>query len=234
MHWLHLFALVALWMNSPKEKKPEEIQVQVFPQPVLVEGDTKNQYLNFDFLVYNASDDSVHLSAVRLEVQDEQGHSVMRLFVNRNGLAPSINTIPRTELPGGDTLYLFNPFHTFDATVPLHALHYEFEWVSGKSTVPVVTPVTVYAAKYEAKTQLIFPIKGRFTVYDGHDFYAHHRRVDITHPVAKLLGLRENSGRYAYDLCPVDVQGSPYRESRQRRENWYGYGALVYAPAPEK
>jgi hypothetical protein len=70
-------------------------------------------------------------------------------------------------------------------------------------------------------------------VFDGHDFYAHHRRFNLAHPVVGKL-FRHNSGRYAYDLSIVDRAGRMYRTDGLRNEDWYSWNARVRAPAAGK
>ncbi len=74
------------------------------------------------------------------------------------------------------------------------------------------------------------PVPGRVLVWDGHDFYAHHRRLDLAHPVIGKLGLTANPGRYAYDLSVVDEKGLMFRGDGGRREDWYGWETPVRAP----
>jgi murein DD-endopeptidase MepM/ murein hydrolase activator NlpD len=66
-------------------------------------------------------------------------------------------------------------------------------------------------------------------VFDGHEFYAHHRRWNLAHPVVGKL-FRANSGRYAYDLSIVDLAGRMYRGDGTRNEDWYSWNAPVLAP----
>jgi murein DD-endopeptidase MepM/ murein hydrolase activator NlpD len=50
-------------------------------------------------------------------------------------------------------------------------------------------------------------------------------------PAVQKLGVHDNPVRYAYDLCPVNSEGALYRGDPSKKENWYAYGAPVYAPA---
>jgi len=69
-------------------------------------------------------------------------------------------------------------------------------------------------------------------VYDGHDYYSHHRRLDLSHPRIIPLGMRDNPVRYAYDFSPIDDSGALYRPDQWRPEHWLAYNAAVFAPAP--
>ena len=82
---------------------------------------------------------------------------------------------------------------------------------------------------YVTRTGLVLPLRGRVLVFDGHDFYAHHRRWNLAHPVVGKL-FRRNSGRYAYDFSIVDSVGRMYRGDGTRNEDWYSWNAPVLAP----
>ncbi len=88
--------------------------------------------------------------------------------------------------------------------------------------------------RYDTKTNLILPLRGRAIVAAGHDFYAPHRRIDLTHPVARQVGLKANSARYANDLAIINENGELYRGSGNRVEDWFGYGASIYSPGSGK
>ena len=95
----------------------------------------------------------------------------------------------------------------------------------------VVDSVTVAVPlrDYATRTDLVLPLRGRLLVFDGHDFYAHHRRWNLAHPVVGKL-FRHNAGRYAYDLSIVDSAGRMYRGNGARNEDWYSWNAPVLAP----
>jgi hypothetical protein len=93
------------------------------------------------------------------------------------------------------------------------------------------TQVMVRPISYRPKTTLRVPLKDRFIVYDGHDYYSHHRRVDLSSPALKRLGLTENPVRFAYDFSPVNHAGALYPADSSTPESWFAYGADVYAPA---
>ena len=70
---------------------------------------------------------------------------------------------------------------------------------------------------YKLKTKLIFPLKGRFMVFCGHDYNEAHRW--------------ERSQFYAYDINPVGPKGEPFRGDGASNEDWLGYGTPIIAPA---
>lgn len=142
-------------------------------------------------------------------------------------------------LPGSFTVeakktkLLFNPFYSFHSDVKLSKLKYElfFNEAVEKNAKSFTTEVVVSPVFYQPKTALILPIWGRVLVYEGHDFYAHHRRVDLTNPVVAQLGVTTNPTRYGYDFIPVNERGEQFRGTGKTNEDWYGFGASIYAPA---
>ena len=77
--------------------------------------------------------------------------------------------------------------------------------------------VTVVPREYQIKTDLVLPIRARTIVFDGHDLYAHHRRIDPADPMVRKVLPYGNCDRYAYDLCPVDSNGGCTRKRRTKR-----------------
>lgn len=132
---------------------------------------------------------------------------------------------------------MFNPFYAFGPEVRLEKLSFTFFFNDpGYQT---ATPrgyqysadVSVAPEDFIGKTALSLPVHRRSIIFDGHDFYAHHRRQSPADPDFERLKLRGNPVRYAYDFCPVNEQGDMYKDSPYKKENWYGYGAPIYAPA---
>jgi hypothetical protein len=68
-------------------------------------------------------------------------------------------------------------------------------------------------------------------VYDGHDYYSHHRRIPLDHEFVKRSGLSANPVRYANDWTPVGPDGRLARGALDSIQGWYAYGAKVRAPA---
>ncbi|MDX2059609.1 MAG: hypothetical protein SFV24_17495 [Gemmatimonadales bacterium] len=64
-------------------------------------------------------------------------------------------------------------------------------------------------------------------MHDGHEFHAHHRRLDITR--FKDTGMKQVD-RYAYDLTVVDPQGELRPAGTTSVETSFGWGATVMAP----
>ena len=74
------------------------------------------------------------------------------------------------------------------------------------------------------------PLDGRLLVWDGHDFYSHHRRFNFDHPVAVKIDFKTNAARYSYDFTVIDADGNRYRGDGAKNEEHFSYGQPVLAP----
>ncbi|HEX8618385.1 MAG TPA: M23 family metallopeptidase [Thermoanaerobaculia bacterium] len=199
------------------------VTITSLPAVPLIEQTKTGQALNFDLLLENSGSETLTVDQVEATVIDANGAMVLQKRLASNG--NSIATLPNRELAGGKKLVIFNPFPEFEAGLDLHAIRYDV--TMGKET----ASVTVRPRVYETKAKLILPLRGRMFVHDGHDFLSHHRRLDITGDMTTTLGIRENMGRYAYDMTIVDEQGRMYRNNGDKNEEWFGFGEAVLAPA---
>jgi len=212
----------------------EAVKVTAKPQPIYIEKGASSQHLNFDFVVENLTDDTLLVSSIEVSVFDGKEKLILRKFVDGNGSSPSIQTVPNRELESKKPVLIFNPFYSFAFDVELTKLRYEFSFESKDRKKQFKSEVTVAPVYYETKTNLILPLKGRTIVYDGHDFYAHHRRFDYMLPPLQQLGFNSNFMRYSYDFCPVNEQGEMYKGKAENNEDWFGFGMPVYAPGDGK
>jgi hypothetical protein len=151
--------------------------------------------------------------------------------VAHHGVSPGILTIPKLVADSGEGLGVFNPFYSLDPELDLARLHYSLSFTSESGAVVDVAELDVRPVPYRQKTVLSVPVPGRVIVYDGHDFYSHHRRVDMASPFVKRLGLSDNPVRYANDLCVVDSGNRLHRGDPDAIDQWFSYGATVVAPA---
>ena len=223
------------------------ISIQVYPEKPLIEKDDDDQYLNFDLVIKNMGSHTLELNCIEVTVFDKQDKLVLRKFVNRNGRAPSIDLVGKTVLLPGETIQIFNPFFYFAASVPVQTLQYRFLFCNADnkaqqnanthrlpldydiSVSKIITPL-----HYLPKTKLNLPLKGKLIVWDGHDFFSHHRRFPVGVPVNNTPGILANSNRYAYDFISVDDIGNMYNGSPFKKENWYVFNKPIYAPASGK
>ncbi|MEO8452171.1 MAG: M23 family metallopeptidase, partial [Gemmatimonadota bacterium] len=142
---------------------------------------------------------------------------------------PGVETIMRRTVPARSAILIYNPFHTFAADLPLGRLRYAFTFAGREGG--MTTAVEVDPIQYRQAVSLRLPLAGRILVYDGHDFYAHHRRVNTEHPLFKQAGFTTNPERYGHDLSLVDGAGRMYRGDGKRNEDWLSWGAPILAPA---
>jgi hypothetical protein len=141
------------------------------------------------------------------------------------------------DVKPGAAMAIFNPFYEFGPELPLAKMEYRlfFNDAGYETATPLdyqsFADVPVSPVDYAIKTDLILPIAQRTLIFDGHDFYAHHRRQSPASPTFIKLGLRGNPVRYGYDFCRVDKEGKTYKDGNPyKKENWYGYGVPVIAP----
>lgn len=219
------------------------VDIKVLPQVPLIEKDRFSQYLNFDLTIRNTSKHILDLSEMEISVIDAKGNLILRKSLNSNGQAPSIKLVGNTIIKPGEIIDIFNPFYNFLSGIPLSYLKYDFrfnyadtqpEWNNNKERLPIDfdTSITIMIRPkfYIDKTTLFLPLKGRVIVWDGHDFYAHHRRFPIGLPKQIAKGITANSNRYAYDFMNIDKNGRMYKGSPFKKENWYAFGKPEYAP----
>ena len=228
-----LLALLLQLAPQPGTAAPgqAELAVRLAPDTALIERDpaTGVGYANFDLLVTSAAAKPLELSSIVMTGHDPAGTLLLRRFCDTSGLSPCIRTVPDRTLDPGATTIVYNPFHELPARLPLRELRYVLSYADTAGTVVDSVTVAVPLRDYATRTDLVLPLRGRLLVFDGHDFYAHHRRWNLAHPVVGKL-FRHNAGRYAYDLSIVDSAGRMYRGNGARNEDWYSWNAPVLAP----
>jgi hypothetical protein len=200
------------------------VLVSTIPPTPLIEETKSGQAVNFDLYLENPGETKLTIEKIEATLLDRDGAMILQRRLEDNGA--SILTLPNRELAPKGRLVVFNPFHEFEPDVALHRIRYEITFDNGERAT-----VTVAPQKYVPHAQLILPMKGRVFVHDGHDFYSHHRRLDITGGMTTALGIRTNMTRYAYDFTIVDAQGRMHRDDGEENEEWFGFGQPVYAPA---
>jgi hypothetical protein len=210
------------------------IGIKVIPEPIYIEKTALGLHLSFDFLLENASDQDWQIQQIEVSALDSNGDLALRQTINTNGIRPGIETLGIRILEKQTQLCVFNPFHTLPTDLPCEQLSYVFHF-EAETGDTFKSQVVVSPEFYDAKTDLSLPVRGRLIVLDGHDFYAHHRRVDLSHPfLAQNMGFEANSGRFSYDFCPVNAIGDLYVGDGNSEKDWYGWGDSVYAPGDGK
>jgi len=209
--------------------EPQTLQVTVVPAQPLLERTLYGQAMNCDFRIANRGTQALELRVVQLDVRDRSGALIAKLELNDNGIQPGITIVAERKLAPGAQLTLFNPFHTLATQWPLASLDYTFRF-GVENGADVVQSVHVEPKPYATKTRLRLPLDGRLLVWDGHDFYSHHRRFNFDHPVAVQIGFKTNAARYSYDFTLVDAEGKRYRGDGAKSEDHFSYGKPVLAP----
>ncbi len=225
-----MHGLLALLQAAALSSPGGPLTVRVAPDTVYVEQDERSRLVNFDFLLDNGRTEPRLLTAVRLSAYDTGNRLVWRRFCDQSGMSPCIHTLPGRELAAGGSGILYNPFYSLPVDREIAVLEYTLVFAdsAGATADSVRVPVTLHP--YLSRTRLILPLAGRVLVFDGHDYYAHHRRWNLAHPLMRQLGFHGNSGRYAYDLSIVDSAGRMFRGDGDRNEDWYSWDAVVRAP----
>jgi hypothetical protein len=207
------------------------VRLTVQPQPAYIEQAAHAQLVNFDLIIENSVDEPLDLDVVRVTVHDKSGKLVLRKFIDGNGSRPSLRTLDLSEVPAKGKVLFFNPFDRFDPDVDLGSMTFDLELSSKNGERHYASQVTVTPKPYLNKAQLLLPVKGRMIVWDGHDFYAHHRRWDYTLLFLTQLGFHTNFMRYSYDFVPVNENGAMSEGDEKRNESWFGFGRDVRAVA---
>jgi peptidase M23-like protein len=199
------------------------VSLTTLPPTPLIETTKNGQALNFDLLLENMGDAKVAIAQVEATVLGANDAIVTQRRLAENG--DSIATLPQREIEPGAKIVVFNPFAQFEADLALARIRYDVTFDNGEHASVVVAP-----RAYPGKTNLILPLKGRVFVHDGHDFYSHHRRLDVTGPMTTALGVTENMTRYAYDFTIIDERGRMHRNDGEKNEDWLGFGTAILAP----
>ena len=205
----------------------QSVSLQVLPARPLIERSSCCLLLNFDFEVTTAGSDTLEVVEIQATLLDARGTVLNIRLLHDNGMGPGIATLNQRRVVPGRITTVYNPFFSIDPRLPLATMRYVFRLRGPRGTVEAMT--TVAPAPFELKSDLMLPLRGRVLVHDGHEFYSHHRRMDMS--VLREAGLSKGQfNRYAYDFSLVDSAGRLNRTGGRSNEDWFGYGAEVVAP----
>jgi murein DD-endopeptidase MepM/ murein hydrolase activator NlpD len=224
-----LCLVLALAASQPPSP---DVEIVLHPARVLVEraGDA-SQVLNFDFELTNRTRETLTLGEIEVSVFDASGKLQERRLINENGARPSIEIIGDRALEPGVPRLVFNPLFSFGPWLELASLEFKFSYSARDDAEYRHVTATVRPEPYSPEPGLRLPLQGRVLVWDGHDFYAHHRRFDFLFPKIHEFGFRSNAERFAYDLVPVDENGRTHDGEAKRNESWLGFGRPILAAA---
>lgn len=210
------------------------INVRVLPEPLYLERGNGFQRLSFDLWLENQGEQEFIIRAIELWAYDHEERLLLKRRVDDNGLNPGIETLPERRISPKASLYLFNPLDTFAEGLELTHIRCRIYLVAEEEKGKEETlTINIFPQVYEQKVPLILPLRGRIFMDEGHNYYSHHRRLALNHPVAQQFGITANSGRYSWDFMLVDEGGNPHRSQTQAptNEDYHGFGAPVLAPA---
>ena len=215
------------WRSGAKTAGPVRITAQ--PAAIWIEAFDTGQTLNFDFVVENLGKVPLGIDSIDLVAADAAGKPVLRRFMDSNGFAPSIETVPGRVVAPGAKILVFNPFHSFRPDAELHRLTYTFSLSIPQEAPETKASVVVMPRVYQTKTALSLPVRGKLLIHDGHDYYAHHRRLNTEHAAARELGITRNFMRYSLDINPTNDAFEPFRAAGATNEDWFAWGQPLYA-----
>ena len=214
--WISL-SILSMWGQA------NEVAVRAFPATPLIEVRDSRQLLNFDFAVTNTGKNTLRLTEIEMTVFNSSGEFIIRQTVNSDGLSPGINIVSEPLLAPGASVDVFNPFYSLAGHVPGFRMRYFFRYLVENNDQQRQTnlrrlpmdfdtsaEITLSPQAYETKTILTVPLRGRILVWEGHDFYAHHRRIPLHDAKAQKMGVRANANRYGSDLaiCIEEIRGT--------------------------
>jgi murein DD-endopeptidase MepM/ murein hydrolase activator NlpD len=222
-----ILAISILFFSNAVVSQPK---VSIVPKPanILIERGENKQYINFDFLVTNHTNDTLTITKLMVSVFDNTNKLIHSRFLDNNGTAPSINLIPNRKFNSPSSYLIFNPFADFSLTMPLSKLIYEWTF-SDNSENEIKINSVITPQKYNQKENFKFPLKGKVFVYDSHDLYSHHRRFDYDFEPIKALGISSNFMRYAYDFVILDIDNKQFNSDGKKDEDYFGFGKGVYS-----
>jgi hypothetical protein len=201
--------------------------------------------MNFDLRVQNQSGHTIRLSELVVDVFDHGGNLVAKKTINSDGILPGIEVVSARPLLPDEVVDVFNPFFSFPKDTPITKLTFEGHFLiedNPKQTTlnqrrlpldyDLTASITVAPIDYQSKTSLQLPLHGRLLVWEGHDFFAHHRRIPLDTDRSKKLGIEgTNANRYASDLVAVDEHGAMFHGDAFDKTNYYIYGRPIYSPS---
>ncbi len=218
---LLLFGVLSLGSSVAAQN---QIKIEHFPKDPLIEIVNETSVLNFDFKIENNSKDTLKLTKIEMRCLDKNNVLIQQKFLDNNGTAPSINTIPSNIWSGVSKKLVFNPFP--EVSLATEKIEYTFVFNNTIELKQTITPI-----KYTQKADFILPLKEKLLVYDAHDLNSHHRRFDYEFDFIKQLGFSSNFMRYAYDFAVLDQNNNQHSGKGENNSEWIGFGKDVLAVA---
>ena len=230
---------------SPHASDTQVVRIDVEPKVVYLEEGREANYLNFDFVIQGLTDRNLLLKFLKVAVYDRQETLLTYRFLNHNAVGtPGIQTVGKIKVNGKEKFDLFNPFHCFSSSLSIDHLRYMFTFVDVDTKEEFYYGnIVVHPQTFQQKTALLVPIKGLLTILDGHDYYSHHRRFEMTIVRDFTAGVFEsNFSRYGLDFVLIGEDGNLSQLAEGEHKNNYDFhfqdaqdfytdSAPVFAPA---
>lgn len=233
---LSIFAAGSFLMGGSAAGR-EDLRVISRPVRPFVELRDGQQMVNFDLLVENSGVDTYRMVGIKLAVFDQNGRLELAREVNENGNPPSIAVIGDRVLPAKRVIDVYQPFYRFDANAELYRLKYQLLFMRDDHRSPPVAlnadeiiTLDVFPTAYHPAL-FCPPLRGLVLVHDGHDFYSHHRRYNLSDRFRSSPGAAVSANLYAEDFVSVTADGQLFTGNPLRKENWLSYGQPIFAPA---
>ncbi len=215
-----IFALTAWSTGAHAQSSP--VTLTANPSRVCINPGTPS-YPNFDLIVRNSGSTELTIGEVRGMVLGADGEMLERRLIWQGATAL---LAPDSRVSAQGEATIFNPF-AFSRWKAGSSLRYEIvlNEPGGASTTSVLTVVPETCLN----SRLILPITGRVLVFDGYDFYSHHRRSTYNDPWSRSMGITDNFQRFGLDLVVVDPRGRHFTGDGSRTDQWLGWGRPVRA-----
>ena len=155
-----IFQIILILISSCSlSLSQDKISIETNPPKILIEEGENNKYLNCDFLVRNNSDDTLELSKIIVTVFDQNNKILHQRFLDNNGTAPSILTIPDRIFNGESSILIFNPFTEFNKGLDLKKIEFEFTF-SNDLLDDIIFKTTIHPETYIQEEIFTFPLNG--------------------------------------------------------------------------
>lgn len=217
------FSFLALFFGMSVMAQ-NNVKIVHHPENPLKEKINNAYSLNFDFIIENNSKDTLKLTRLEVKLFDKKDVLIQQKFLDNNGTAPSIYTIPDIQWNGVSKSLIFNPFA--EVITEAAKLEYTFTFNNTIEVKNVVIP-----KDYNQVVDYVLPLKSKLLVYDGHDLNSHHRRFNYEFVPIHQLGFTGNFMRYAYDFVVLNSENKQFLNKGDNNSDWFGFGTDVIAVA---
>ncbi|MBF0298122.1 MAG: M23 family metallopeptidase [Oligoflexia bacterium] len=221
------------------------VAISAGPKNIYVENGRHAQFFNFDFTIEGLSDKELTIRFIKVAVYDAKDRLLTFRYLNHNAVGTAgIQTIGKSLVQGKEKFDIYNPFYEFPKDLNIHYLRYMFTFFEKKTGKEFYYGnIVIRPVQYKQKTKLAIPLKGLMAITDGHDYYSHHRRFEMS--VVKLATdnqFQSNFSRFALDFTLVGKDGNFRKmEENEKYSNYdfhftdikkfYTHNADVFSPA---